>query len=367
MRIALVVTGGVDRSGRENVIPILLTLIERLARRHDVTVYVLRYHATPTTYPLLGATVRDLGRPTGACRQYRRLVSALAQDGPVDVIHGYWALPGGLVAAAAGRRLGVPVVVTCNSGEFVGIPDIAYGSQLRLRQRAAVAATTRMAHRVTVDTQYQADLARRLGVSTEIVPLGVDSKIFVPGVRLEGPPWRLLHVGSLNPVKDHATLLGAVQVLARRGIDVHLDCVGEDTMDGSAARLASERAVADRVTFYGFRPTAALVPFYQRSHVFVLSSRHEATGVVLLEAAACGVPIVGTAVGFIADWAGQAAVAVRPREPEQLADAIQALLADRPRRERLAGTARQWTLAHDADWTAAAFERVYAEAITPGS
>ena len=69
MRIALVVAGGVDRSGRERVTPALLWLIERLARRHEVVVYALRYLERACSYPLLGATVHDLGRPRGLLRQ----------------------------------------------------------------------------------------------------------------------------------------------------------------------------------------------------------------------------------------------------------------------------------------------------------
>ena len=109
MRIALVVTGGFDESGRQHVIPTLLALVERLARRHDVFVYVLRYHPQPSTYPLLGATIRDLGRPTGIRQQYGRLIAALRHDGPFDVLHAYWGLPAGLVTAAAGWRLKRPI------------------------------------------------------------------------------------------------------------------------------------------------------------------------------------------------------------------------------------------------------------------
>ena len=89
MRVALVLTGGVDRSGRERVIPALLSFVERLARRHELIVYALRYHEQPCTYPLLGATVHDLGRPQGLGRQYGALVRSLRRDGPFDVIHAY--------------------------------------------------------------------------------------------------------------------------------------------------------------------------------------------------------------------------------------------------------------------------------------
>ena len=65
MRIGLVVSGGLDRSGREHVVPSLLWLVERLARRHDMHVFVLHYYPEPCSYPLLGATVQDIGRVEG--------------------------------------------------------------------------------------------------------------------------------------------------------------------------------------------------------------------------------------------------------------------------------------------------------------
>jgi glycosyltransferase involved in cell wall biosynthesis len=99
----------------------------------------------------------------------------------------------------------------------------------------------------------------------------------------------------------------------------------------------------------------------------VLSSRHEAAGAVVLEAAACGVPVVGTAVGYVADWAPERAVAVPVQNPAALATALRRLLLNRDERERLAVAARQWTVAHDADWTSQEMDHVYATLKTPGS
>lgn len=361
MRIALVVTGGVDRSGRQFVIPTLLSLVERLARRHDVIVYVLRHEARACSYPLLGAMVRDLGRPNGIRRQYQTLVDAMRRDGHFDVVHGYWAIPAGFVAAAAGRRLGIPAVVTCDSGEFIAIPDIGYGAQLRARQRAVVAATKWMARVITVCTTYQADLAGRYRRDVRIIPLGVDCDRFVPAERREGPPWRLLHVASVNPVKDHVTLLRAFRSLLNSGVPAHLDLVGVDTLAGAAARLATELQIDQHLTFQGFRPTAELIPLYQQSHAFVLTSRHEAAGAVVLEAAACGVPVAGSAVGYIKDWSPDRSMAISPQQPDQLGQALHRLLGDHALRDRLARNAREWTLAHDADWTASQFTSLYEE------
>jgi glycosyltransferase involved in cell wall biosynthesis len=361
MRIALVVAGGVDRSGRERVTPALLWLIERVARRHEVVVYVLRYHEQPCSYPLLGATVHDLGHPQGLLRQYLALAGGLRRTPPFDVIHGYQALPAGLVSAMAGRRLGVPSLVTLDSGEFAAIPDIGYGLQRLGRARLLVAATLRLSTRLTVCSHYMERLARQRGVEPDVIPIGVDANLFRPAELLEGPPWRLLHVASLNPVKDQLTLLEALRHLIEEVPQVHLDITGEDTLGGEIQAVAQRLGVARHVTFHGLQSTDALIGLYQRAHLFVLSSRHEAASVAVLEAAACELATVGTRVGYLADWSPDRAVTLAPGDPLALADGIAGLLADPSKRHRLARAAREWTLAHDADWTATQFERLYLE------
>ena len=320
---------------------------------------MLRYYTERRRYSLRGATIQDLGRPEGIRRQYAALLDAFRRDGPFAVVHAYWGLPAGLAASAVARRLGVPSIVTLDSGELVAIPDIGYGLQLRWRQRLAVAATCRLATRVTVCSRYQELLARVHGIEPDVVPLGVDTKLFVPGRRAEGPPWRLVHVASLNPVKDQVTLIEAMRHLVNRIADVHLDVVGEDTLHGSIQRLVARQGLSRQVTFHGFQPSDALVSLYQRAHLAVQASRHEAASVVALEAAACGVASVGTSVGYLADWAPGAAVIVPPGEPSALAGAIEHTLGDRQLRDRVATAARRWTLAHDADWTAGEFDRLY--------
>jgi glycosyltransferase involved in cell wall biosynthesis len=346
------------------VIPALLWLIERLATDNEVFVYALRYHEAPCTYPLLGATVRDLGRPSGLRRQYCDLVAALRHDGPFEVLHGYWAVPAGLVTAAAARRLGVPSVVTCDSGEFTALPDIDYGLQRQRRHRLAVAAALKLATRVTVCTAYMAELARRHGTSPVVVPLGVNTAIFnAAGRAADRPPWRVLNVASQNPVKDHRTLIEAFRLVVDLVGDVHLDLAGEDTLGGAVHEWVRHHRLDQHVTIHGFLPSAALVPLYQGAHLFALSSRHEAAGVVALEAAACGLPIAGTAVGYVSDWSATRAVAVPCQDARALARAITGLLGDPSERRRLADSARQWAVAHDADWTAARFARLYSDLV----
>jgi glycosyltransferase involved in cell wall biosynthesis len=362
------VTGGVDRSGRERVVPALLWLIQRLARRHDVHVFALHYCPEPCTYPLLGATIHDVGRVDGppGLRRLRlraRLATVLETTGPFDVLHAYSGMPAGVVSIALARRAGVPIVVTFDSGEFVALDDIGYGLQRRWIDRRAIARTLRDATRVTVSTQFMAEFAARHGRQPDVVPLGVDPSVFPPATRSPGPPWRLLRVGSLNRVKDYPMLLRALGRVVREVPEVHLDIVGEDTLNGDVQALTRTLDLEHHVTFHGVQPTDRLATFYAGAHVHVTSSRHEAAGVVVLEAACSGLPTAGTRVGYVADWSNDRAVAVTVGDSAALADAVVQLLRDPSRRDRIGSAARAWALGHDADWTAARFDEIYRELV----
>jgi glycosyltransferase involved in cell wall biosynthesis len=366
MRIALVVPGGVDRGGRDRVIPALLLLIERLARRHTLHVFALDQEPESCIYPLLGATVHNLGRGPAAAAlralwRWQLLLAGFQANGPFDVVHGFWAAPPGLLAALAGRRLGVPAVVSLAGGELAALPEIGYGAGLRLRGRFQVALALRLAARVTGGSRYVlAPLAGRGAACW--VPLGVDSTSFDgPIERPAGPPWRLLHVASLNRVKDQETLLLALRRALAEQPALHLDIVGEDTLGGVVQARCAALGLGRNVTFHGFLPSEEVRPLYQRAHLHILTSRHESQAVVVGEAAAAGLPTVGTAVGIVAELAPEAAWAAPVGDDRALAEGILALLRDPARRERMGRAARDWAHHYDADWTAARFEQIYAD------
>ena len=363
MRLAMVVTGGLHPSGREQVVPSLLALFERLARTHDVHAFSLRHLPQLCTYHLRGFTVHDLGRPwapLGLTRwmQDRALRRALAAAGPFDLIHGFWADPAGLLAARVGRHFRIPSVVTCDSGEFVNMPKIAYGSQRTARGRAAVRDACRLSDRVHVCTEFMREQAARHGVDATVIPIGA-----VAGPDAASRPsgtavLRLLQVASLSPVKNQEALVDAVAILAR-DIDVQLDLVGEDTLGGRLQTRARDSGVADRVVFHGFVPNDQLGRLFASADLYVQSSTHEAASVSVLEAAVAGLPIVGTQVGYIADWAPGRAEAVETATPHALAVAIRKMQANRERAHAMATAAGAWARNHDADWTAAQFNQLY--------
>jgi len=352
MKIAIVVAGGLHPSGVEQVIPAWLWLIKRLSVDNEVHAFALRHLPKPATYPLAGATIHDLGRPEGRWAQWKALRRALVDTGPFDLIHGFWGDPAGALAAVAGRRLGMPSVVTCDSGEFSAIPTIGYGSQLTPPGRAAVALACRLATRVHVTTKYMETRAAAHVSHIARFPIGVDLEaISSPASRSDGPPWRLLQVASLNRVKDQSTLLEAV-AMAQRSVSVKLDLVGEDTLGGRLQHEAASRGLTGNVTFHGFQPHDAVSRFYRTAHMYVQSSLHEGGGMSVLEAAAARLAIVGTGVGYVNDLEPHAAVAVRPGNAHALAEAIVRTLRDPIGRRTISARARQFAEAYDANWSA---------------
>jgi len=368
VRIALVVPGGVDRSGTARVIPALLALIERLARRHEVHVFALRQEAAPGTWPLLGATVHNLGLPasglpgTGLLRAAPRLARDLSAAGPFDVVHAFWAGTPAVLAALATLRSRTPLAVHVAGGEFAELPGIGYGGLLHVRERLKTRFALSRAVRVTCGSRFlQARLAAA-GVDAGLVPLGAETSLFSPGAPEERDPCRLLQVASLNPVKDQSTLLRALRRVVDAEPRATLDLAGEDTLGGTVQAEAARLGLAHRVAFHGALASRELVPLFRRAALLVQTSLHEAQGVAVLEAALCGLPTAGTAVGLVADLAPGAALAVSPGDDAALAAGILSLLRDGERIRRLGEAARAFALAHDAGFTADAFERIYREA-----
>jgi glycosyltransferase involved in cell wall biosynthesis len=365
VRLAIVVPGGVDRSGTERVIPALLWLIERLAARHETHVFALAQEPRPGDWTLRGAAVHNLGLAARArwpgealFAAGRRLLGGLTAHGPFDVVHAFWANNPGYLATRAARTLGIPAVVSLAGGELAALPEIDYGGQLHFRERLKTARALRRAVRVTAASDSMVAAARERGVETALVPLGVPSASFVEALPRSTFPRHLL-VGSLSRVKDVPTALRAFRrVVDARGA-ARLDIVGEDVLGGEVQREASALGLSGHVTFHGFLPADALVTFYRRADLLVHASRHEAGPLVVLEAAACGVPTVGTAVGHIRDLAPECALAVPVGDADALAAGILALLGDEPRREAMGRAARSWARGHDADATASAFEGIY--------
>jgi glycosyltransferase involved in cell wall biosynthesis len=208
----------------------------------------------------------------------------------------------------------------------------------------------------------------RLDGRARLMPFGIDACRFRgPVARPDGPPFRLLHVGTLCALKDQLTLVAAVRLLVDEGLEVMLDVVGFDDWQGRVQREADRLYLSGRVAFLGWRSQDELIALSRRAHAFVMTSLDDVAPVAVLEAAASGLPIVGTNVGFIADLAPDNAMAVPIQDPRALADALRGLLANRDERERMATRAQEWVCKHAALEANDAFVDLYGELIAAAS
>ena len=355
MRIGLI-TPGFSASEDDWCVPALTDLARVLAEKDQLTVFALRYPYRRETYRVHGATVLPTGGAQRAgvarlpilARTVARVVRA-ARRRPFDVLWAWWAHEPGFVAALAGRLTRTPVLVSILGGELVDLPAVSYGGGRSRANRWLAARAIAGAAGVSVGSRFLQGTvgphipSEKLGLE----PLGIDLERFgsghagtrppAGGPRLDGDP-RLLQVASLVPVKDQRTLIRAFEIVVRRHPGARLHLVGEGEPAAELAELARRPGLDGRVELHGAVDHGRLAGVYRQADLLVQSSRFEAQGMAVLEAAACGCPAVGTAVGVLAELSpGETTGAVvTPGDPRPLAEMILAHLDDPPRRRRLA-------------------------------
>lgn len=210
-----------------------------------------------------------------------------------------------------------------------------------LRAADGVFAGSSVARDVLV-ADYGVDPAR-----THVVPLGVDGETFRPASRPSDPVpegsdgIRLLYAGPLIRRKGLSTLIEALPFLKRRSIPFHLLLVGEGPELQPLREQAASLGVGGAIEFAGFVKESRLVEAYRGADVFVFPSLLEGFGLVLVEAMACGLPVVANAIAPMTEVVGDAGLLVPPSDPGALGEALARLAADPDLRAALAGRARR--------------------------
>jgi len=291
----------------------------------------------------------------------------------IALVHAHWLLPQGAMLALIGllRRRLPPWFVTAHGADVHGMRGAL---ATRFKRFAA-----RRAARVCVVSAGMVDIVRGLGVPPErigILPMGVDlQSLFVPDDQATRRADRLLFVGRLVAKKGVADLVEALARLARAGPVPDLDIVGFGPEREALEALVVERGLAGSVRFLGPLRQADLVAYYRHATLLAAPFRpapdgdEEGLGLVLVEAAGCGCPIVSTRLPAVADVLAHdvSASLVPPASPGELAQAIATLLADPGRRERQALAARARVLErYDWDGRAAAYVRLAADLCAEG-
>lgn len=294
--------------------------------RHGIEVHHPRY-------PLLPKIGMNISPVLLAKACIPRLHQMIKEGYDFDLIDAHYFYPDGVAAAILGRHFKKPVVITARGSDINLIPEY------RIPRRMILLAANQAAGLITVSTALRDRLAG-LGVDPQKITVlrnGIDLEFFRPTLREETRAAMqisarlLLSVGNLVSSKGHDIVIRALPCLP----DMHLNIIGEGPERQTLQELASSLDVADRVTFLGNLPQAELPHHYSAADALILASSREGWANVLLEAMACGTPVVATRVGGTPEavTSREAGLLMAECTPAALAASVLELLADPPRRE----------------------------------
>jgi D-inositol-3-phosphate glycosyltransferase len=310
---------------------------------------------------------------------------SLHQETGFDAVHAnYWL--SGIAGHRIKHELDLPLVSTFHTLARVkaeASPEEVSSDEPH-RRAEAEAAVMRCSEVVLASCSVEAAQLAQLYDSDpdriRVVAPGVEHAFFGPGYRPQarralGLPVDaplLLFVGRIQPLKGADVAVRALASMTDHP-DAHLLVVGGPSGPRGEEHLAQlrklvdELQVADRVRFEEPQPHELLSTYYRAADVCVVPSRSESFGLVALEAAACGTPVVAAAVGGLTTLVddGHTGYVVDPSTPQAFADAVSGILADPLLAERLATAAvvraRGYTWAHSASLLRATYEELTAE------
>lgn len=288
-----------ERGGLERQLSQTLSTMAKEGIRHHIIIRGNSRGATEGWARGSNVTVEDDGREGADANWSETLAEAIQRSG-ADLLH-VRGLSMLLDGSAAARRTGIPLVFSFHGFE-AWPPRIA-----AWRKEVYRAAVMQCADRWAVGTQAARAIEKALSLpegAIGVVANGVDPRRFRPavdrnalraGLALPTDRLILLCVGNLKPIKGHDTLIRAFVERRELRRCCLLVIVGRDYSGGRLAALAARETPGDSIRFVG--ETEDPLPWYQAADVFVLPSRFEGMSNALLEAMACGLPSIATAVG----------------------------------------------------------------------
>ncbi|MFC3774254.1 glycosyltransferase [Mycolicibacterium holsaticum] len=376
----LAVLGGADAGGQNVHVAELSAALAR--RGHRVTVYTRRDdRGVPERVETAqGYTVVHV--PVGPAEPipkdellpymgpFARFLDAEWAAHRPDVTHAHFWMSG-IATQLAARHLNLPAVQTFHAlgvvkRRYQGAGDTSPSDRLRLE--ATVARTATWVAATCTDEVFELMRMGRSRNRISVVPCGVDLDLFSP----EGPKAarnryrRIVSVGRFVPRKGFDVMVRALPYIR----DTELVIVGGPDAtrldsDPEARRLralAAELGVADRVRLYGSVARQDMPEILRSADVVACTPWYEPFGIVPLEAMACGVPVVASAVGGMLDTVVHEVTGrlVQPKRPDKVADAINQLLRDDFLRQSLGAAGRDRATARYAwDRIAADTQRIY--------
>jgi glycosyltransferase involved in cell wall biosynthesis len=329
-------TVGARQTGNETYVR---RLIEALCELPDPSAERIYYHTGAERLPSRFGRARRVWPHSPFVRVPVSLPLALWRD-CIDVAHFQYIAP---------PLCPCPVVVVVHDVSFARFPHL-FPTALGLRLRALVPRSLRRAaHVLTISEFSKSEIVECFGIDPSritVTPLAAGPE-FHPAGELEqdggevtalgvSEPY-VLAVGNLQPRKNLLRLLAAYALLRDRGERDHrLVLVGQRGSYGGEIEMAIARLrLTEHVVLTGYVSDAQLVALYRGASLFVYPSLYEGFGLPIVEAMACGTPVVTSNLASMPEVAGDAALLADPTSVDTLADAMSRVLSDSTLRARM--------------------------------
>jgi glycosyltransferase involved in cell wall biosynthesis len=258
----------------------------------------------------------------------------------------FFSIPCGPIALAAKALFGLPYVISLRGGDVPGLtPEVSRIHHILRPLRHAV-----LKHAVAIVAN--ADGLRRLAETSDsfrvsVIPNGVDTEFFRPTTESaqSNHPFRIVFTGRFQVQKNVSMLLEQCAALHQHSetpFELHL--VGDGPLRIELQEQADRLGLSDQITWHGWTPREQLRSIYQASHCFVNPSSYEGMPNAVLEAMACGKPIIASSVAGNDDLVqhGTTGFLFPLEEPASLGQSIRAMIDDPAGAEAMGRNGRDW-------------------------
>ena len=338
----------------------------------EIATYYIAEHLAQHGHEVHVITSLDEGLPEKSCekgfhihrlpRVRIRFVGVLAfwvdivrtlQKIKPDIVHAQ-SFGSGMPALLSNRLLKIPYVIY-GRGSDVYLPD--WFTKLTAKGILKNAST------VIALTEHMKDAMQAIySRDIIVVPNGINlNEVAEKETEGGNPSKRVLFVGRLHPVKGVQYLLGAMKMVHQELPEAKLILVGDGEEREHLENLTDSLGIRGCVEFAGRVPHDRVQDYMNRAEVFVLPSLSEGFPVTILEAMACGLPVVATRVGGLPDVIedGVNGYLVKAKEPSEIAEALLKLLLDEQLWETISKTNKQKVNDYSWERVALALEKIY--------
>ena len=271
----------------------------------------------------------------------------LAKENHYDLTHSFFSVPCGFISMLLKFEFKLPYIVSLRGS------DVPYYSERFTTLYKFITPIIRQiwnkAYFVIANSQGLKDLALISKPNKEIgiIYNGIDVYEFLPKLELKSAEeFRIVCVSRVTPRKGIRFLVQAFDILSKRYSQLRINIVGDGNERQSLQQLVRSMGIEDKVTFSLNISHDEIAQYYQKSNIFVLPSLNEGMSNTMLEALACGLPIVATDTGGTRELVedGENGMIVKMGEYNDLMEKIERFLLDKTLEEKMGKLSRQRAL-----------------------